>query len=60
MENIQQYNKEYIADFKLEDLVPYEKNPKKHPKKQIDLIVKNIKENSFINPVIIDEELDND
>ena len=44
----------YIKE-KLENLVPYEFNNKKHSKKQIDLIINSIKENEYINPIIIDE-----
>ena len=44
-----------IEIIKIDDLKPYEKNAKTHPKKQIDLLVENIKRFGFTTPVLIDE-----
>ncbi len=35
---------------------PFAKNPKKHPKRQIDLLAKAIDEIGFVNPALVDEE----
>lgn len=34
----------------------YERNNKKHPKKQIKKLIKSIKENEYITPIIVDED----
>src|ERR1035437_3237743 len=39
----------------IEDLIPYEKNARVHPKKQIDLLCKNIEKFGFTTPILIDE-----
>ena len=44
-----------IETIKLNDLKPYEKNQKLHPKKQIDLLKKNIEEFGFTTPILIDK-----
>jgi len=46
--------KEYIKK-NIEELIPYEFNNKKHSKEQVDKIINSIKENEYINPIIIDE-----
>lgn len=38
-------------------LVPYEGNPKKHPKKQVQQIANCIAECEFINPIIVDKDM---
>ena len=40
----------------VEKLKPYAKNAKKHPKEQIDLIVRSIEEYGFLNPCLIDKD----
>ena len=45
-----------IEQIKLSELTPYEKNNRKHPKKQIDLLAKNIERFGFTTPVLISEE----
>jgi site-specific DNA-methyltransferase (adenine-specific) len=44
-----------IETIKLNDLKPYDKNSKTHPKKQIDLLAKNIEKFGFTTPILIDE-----
>src|SRR3990167_10647801 len=44
-----------IEHIKTKELKPYEKNARVHPKKQIDLLCKNIKKFGFTTPVLIDE-----
>lgn len=44
-----------IIDISLGDLRPYEKNAKKHPQKQIDLLAQNIERFGFTTPVLIDK-----
>lgn len=39
-----------------DDLIPYEKNNRKHPQDQIDAIARNIRLNGFLNPILIDEK----
>lgn len=41
-------------EIELKILVPYDKNQKKHPKSQIDKIVKSIKEFGFTQPLVVD------
>ena len=50
---IKQMQIEYI---KTDELIPYIKNPKKHPKDQVNLIASSIKEFGFLNPIIIDKD----
>ena len=45
-----------IKQIKTAELKPYQNNAKKHPKEQIDLLVRNIKRFGFTSPVLIDEE----
>lgn len=44
-----------VSELKLSDLSPYERNSRKHSKKQIDEVVRSIQEYGFTNPIIIDE-----
>jgi DNA modification methylase len=46
-----------IAYRRLDDLKPYEKNARHHPKKQIDQLVAAIRTNDeYLNPIVIDED----
>lgn len=45
-----------IKQVKISDLKPYDKNNKNHPKSQIDLLVKSIKEFWFTNPILLSED----
>jgi len=45
-----------ITNIKIKDLKEYDKNARTHPKKQIDLLSKNIEEFGFTTPVLIDKE----
>ena len=45
-----------VQEVSLEKLVLYEKNAKKHPQEQIDLLERSIKEYGFINPCLIDKD----
>ena len=38
---------------KIENIKPYEKNAKKHPKKQVEQVAKSIKEFGFNQPIVI-------
>ena len=40
----------------VDKLIPYAKNAKKHPKEQIDLIIRSIEEYGFLNPCLIDKD----
>lgn len=51
---MQEIKKEYLK-INISELKPYEKNNKKHTKKDIDEVVKSIKESSYIAPIIVDE-----
>ena len=44
-----------ICKVKSELIIPYDKNNKKHPEAQINLLVENIKRFGFTNPLLIDE-----
>ena len=48
-------NKLSIETIKINDLVQYQNNAKKHPQKQIDKIKKSIEEFGFNDPIAIDE-----
>ena len=43
-------------EISVEKLRPYEKNAKKHPQEQIDLICRSINEYGFLNPCLIDKD----
>jgi len=45
-----------IENIKISNLKPYEKNAKKHPEKQIELLKKNIEKFGFTTPILIDEK----
>jgi DNA modification methylase len=38
------------------EIVEYQNNPKKHPQNQIDKLKKSIKENGFVNPILLNKE----
>ncbi len=40
----------------IKDIKPYEKNAKKHPKKQVEQVAASIKEFGFNQPIVIDED----
>lgn len=40
----------------LDKIVPYEKNPKKHPPEQVDKIVDSIKTSGFDQPIVVDKD----
>ena len=40
----------------IENIKPYEKNAKKHPKKQIEAVAKSIKEFGFNQPIVLDKD----
>lgn len=44
-----------IIEKKISDLKPYDKNAKTHPKKQVELLAKNIEKFGFTTPVLINE-----
>lgn len=44
-----------IIDLPISILKPYEKNARTHPKKQIDLLCKNIEKFGFTTPILVDE-----
>ena len=45
-----------IEELEINNLKPYDKNQKLHPKKQIDLLKKNINEFGFTTPILIDKD----
>lgn len=44
-----------VFDIKITELKPYEKNNRIHPKKQVDLLARNITKFGFTTPILIDE-----
>lgn len=44
-----------IIEKKISDLKPYDKNAKTHPKKQVELLAKNIEKFGFTTPILINE-----
>jgi ParB-like chromosome segregation protein Spo0J len=47
-----------IKIVKVADIVPYERNAKKHPADQVQLIANSIKEFGFQQPIVIDKDKD--
>lgn len=45
-----------VQEVTLAKLTPYVNNAKKHPKEQVDLIERSIKEYGFLNPCLIDRD----
>ena len=45
-----------IVENKLNDLLPYKDNPRKHTEKQVQQIAESISEFGFINPILVDEK----
>ena len=41
---------------KVEELKPYDKNAKEHPKKQVDAIARSIQEFGFNQPIVVDKD----
>ncbi len=48
--------KEKMQTVKVENLIPYEQNPKKHPPEQVDKIASSIKKFGFKIPLLITED----
>lgn len=44
-----------IIQLNIDDITPYENNAKRHPKKQIDRIIKSIEEFGYNDPIAVDE-----
>lgn len=44
-----------IINKAVKDLIPYERNNKKHDQKQIDNVAKSIKQFGFVQPVVVDK-----
>lgn len=44
-----------IIEYKISDLIPYDKNSKKHDKTQIENVAQSIKEYGFVQPIVIDK-----
>ena len=44
-----------IKQIKIQDIKPYEKNAKKHTRKQIDQVANSIKRFGFVQPLVIDK-----
>lgn len=40
---------------KIDELIPYEKNAKKHPKKQVQQVADSIKAFGFNQPIVVDK-----
>ena len=45
-----------IMNIKTEQLVPYDKNTKKHDKTQINNVAESIKQYGFVHPIVIDKD----
>lgn len=45
-----------IINKDVKDLIPYERNNKKHDQKQIDNVAESIKQFSFVQPIVIDKD----
>lgn len=48
---------EKIKEMNIDSLIPYENNAKIHDEKQVDIIARSIEEYGFINPLLIDKDL---
>ena len=48
---------EKIKEMNIDSLIPYENNAKVHDEKQVDIIARSIEEYGFINPLLIDKDL---
>ena len=45
-----------VINVKLNDILPYDKNAKKHDKKQISNVAQSIKKYGFVQPLVIDKD----
>lgn len=45
-----------VVNVKLSDILPYDKNAKKHDKKQINNVAQSIKKYGFVQPLVIDKD----
>lgn len=43
-----------IKNLRLEDIVPYKRNAKKHDKRQIDNVAESIRQYGFVQPIVVD------
>lgn len=43
--------------FAINDLIPYEKNPRTHPEHQVDQLMNSIAEFGFVSPIVIDSKM---
>lgn len=44
-----------VCNASVDSLIPYDKNPKTHPRHQIDSLKASIKEFGFVQPIVVDE-----
>lgn len=52
--NGQHWQADKIVRWPIADLLPYARNPKTHPAKQVELLARSIQKFGFINPVFVD------
>lgn len=45
-----------IVQKKINDIIPYKRNAKKHDKKQIDNVAESIRQYGFVQPVVVDRD----
>lgn len=45
-----------IKNLRLADIVPYERNAKKHDKRQIDNVAESIRQYGFVQPIVVDAD----
>lgn len=45
-----------VVQKKLSEIIPYDKNAKKHDKKQIDNVAESIKQYGFVQPIVVDRD----
>ena len=46
----------YVRNISVKDLIPYERNTKKHDKTQINNVAESIKQYGFVQPIVIDKD----
>lgn len=45
-----------IVKLNIKDIIPYERNAKKHDKKQIENVMESIRQFGFVQPVVVDSD----
>jgi ParB-like chromosome segregation protein Spo0J len=53
--SIPEIKKEFV-ELALNEIIPYERNNRKHTKKDVNEVIKSIQKDGYISPIVVDEK----